>query len=47
MEKELFVCPVCGHAYETDEYRVENLETESNKISTCPICNRKIYKRDV
>ena len=43
-EKELFVCPKCGHYFESDDYREENFKNDSNKNITCPICNWRIFK---
>ena len=47
MEKELFICPKCGHLFETKQYKIENYETEPYMvvICTCTNCGSKIFKQ--
>jgi DNA-directed RNA polymerase subunit RPC12/RpoP len=47
MEKELFICSKCGHAFETEQYKVENYDTEPYMvvICTCTNCGSKIFKK--
>lgn len=47
MEKELFICSKCGHSFETEQYRIENYDTEPYMvvICTCTNCGSKIFKK--
>ena len=47
MEKELFICSKCGHSFETEQYKIENYETEPYMvvICTCTNCGSKIFKK--